>query len=93
MKKLWVKKYLRNRMTGDQTGEILGRIDEDGFFVDLIGTTKDTLAEICGNMDIENPVWFDANKEEFQQRHKTSFRSGNFMDKPDFDRLEIEIIE
>lgn len=93
MKKLWVKMYLRNRLIKNQTVEVRGEIDEDGFFTDLLGTAGDTLAEICNSMDIENPIWFDSNREEFQQRHKTTFRSGNFMEKPEFDRLEIEIIE
>lgn len=92
MKKLWGKIYRNNRLIADHTVEIRGEIDEDGFFVDMLSAVCDALSEICDELDIENPVWFDSNREEFQRRQKTAFAAGNFMDSVPFDYMEIEII-
>lgn len=93
MKKLWGKLYKNNRLIKDETVDLQGVIDDDGFFEDLLGAAADSLHEICSIMDIENPIWFDSNSEEFMRRRKTRFLSGNFVDTPDFDRLDIEVIE
>lgn len=80
-------------MIKDETVQLHVTVDEDGFDQDLQGSAMDSLMEICSTMDIENPIWFDSNTEEFMRRRKTRFLPGNFMDTPGFDRLDIEVIE
>ena len=93
MKRLWGKLNRNNRLINDVAVELRGEIDADGFFDDLIGSTVEALREICDVMDIENPIWLETNTEEFQRRHKTAFFADNYMDTPEFDCLEIEVIE
>lgn len=80
MKKLWGKIYKNNRLIKNYAADINGEITI-------------ALAEICERFDIENPIWFEANFEEFERRQKTIFKPGNFIDEPRFDRMEIEVIE
>lgn len=73
--------------------ELCGKVDEDGFFQDILVSVADSLSEICDIMDLENPIWFESNQEEFIRRNKTAFLAANFMDALEFDRLEIEMID
>lgn len=88
MKKLWGKIYKNNRLIKNYAADINSEIT-----IALAGDVTDALAEICERFDIENPIWFEANYEEFARRQKTIFRPGNFIDEPRFDRMEIEVIE
>ncbi|MGN0243337.1 MAG: hypothetical protein ACI4CT_04655 [Lachnospiraceae bacterium] len=49
--------------------------------------------QICYEFDLGNPIWLDANKEEFIRHAKTRFTKDNFIEIIDFDFLEIHVIE
>ena len=51
------------------------------------------LAEICSELDLENPIWLDANIKDFKRIAKTRFLRDSFIESVDFDSFEIEIIE
>lgn len=44
-------------------------------------------------LDVSVPIWFDANVAEFQRHAKTRFLQDNFMEKVEFDFLELYVIE
>ena len=51
------------------------------------------LEEICYTLDLEKPIWLDANIREFQRHDRTRFSKDSFIEQIDFDYLEIQIIE
>lgn len=86
MFRLWAKEFLDNRMLKDIT------IEND---------TEDTrthkvfqaLDDVCYAFDLGKPVWLDANIREFKRHAKTRFTQDSFIEKIEFDFLEIQIIE
>lgn len=44
-------------------------------------------------LDISTPIWLDKNIKEFGRFSHTRFTSDNFIEQPDFDYLEIRILE
>ncbi len=53
----------------------------------------DALEEACMKLDLGKPIWLDANIAEFKRHSKTRFRQDNFVEKIDFDYLEMEVLE
>lgn len=53
----------------------------------------DALEEACMELDLGRPIWLDANIAEFKRHSKTRFRQDNFVEKIDFDYLEMEVLE
>ncbi|MBR2527754.1 MAG: hypothetical protein IKE58_04715 [Blautia sp.] len=51
------------------------------------------LEEICHRLDLENPIWLDSNIRSFQKHARTRFGPDSFIEKIDFDFLEIRILE
>ena len=51
------------------------------------------LEEICMELDLSVPIWFDSTIEEFRRHSKCRFTQDNFIEHIDFDFLEIQIIE
>ncbi|MBQ0078685.1 MAG: hypothetical protein KBS66_02180 [Eubacterium sp.] len=89
MKRLWAKIYKDNRLIQDMTAHIT-----DGEWeYDVVEESMDAFHEICNELDIEHPMWLEANKEEFKKREKTSFSHNNFIEEPKFDMMEIDVIE
>lgn len=51
------------------------------------------LSEICQEFDLGQPIWLDANINEFKRHDRTRFTSDSFIETIEFDYLEIHVIE
>lgn len=51
------------------------------------------LEEVCREFDLGGPIWLDKTIRDFQRHAKTRFTQDNFVEKIDFDYLEIQVIE
>lgn len=86
MFRLWGKIYKENRLVKDTVFE---------------EESKDTrthkvfrgLERICYEFDLEKPIWLDATVAEFKRHSKARFYPDSFIEHPDFDYLEIQVIE
>lgn len=87
MFRLWAKIWKDNRMLKDMV------VENDS--IDIKRTEKVFYAidQICYNFDLSKPLWLNWNIDEFKKRDKTRFSKDNFIDKIDFDYLEIHVIE
>lgn len=47
----------------------------------------------CYQFDLGEPIWLDANINEFQRHSKVRFRQDNFIESIDFSYMEVQIIE
>ena len=48
---------------------------------------------ICYEFDLSKPIWLDSTVADFKKHDRTRFYQDNFVDKIDFDFLEIHVIE
>ena len=87
MFRLWAKVFKDNRMMKDMV------VCNDGR--DLRRTQKIYMAidEICNAYDLSKPIWLNVTVEDFKKHDKTRFTQDNFIDRVDFDYLEIHVIE
>jgi hypothetical protein len=62
---------------------------------DLRRTQKIFMAidEVCHTYDLSKPIWLNVTIEDFKKHDKTRFTQDNFIDRIDFDYLEIHVIE
>ncbi|MCM1160618.1 MAG: hypothetical protein NC412_05270 [Roseburia sp.] len=51
------------------------------------------LDEICYEFDLGKPIWLDKTIADFKRHSKARFYKDNFIEKVDFDYLEIHVIE
>ena len=51
------------------------------------------LEQMCYELDLENPVWLESNKQEFIRHDRTRFTQDNFIETIEFDFLEFHVIE
>jgi hypothetical protein len=49
--------------------------------------------EVCNTYDLSKPIWLNVTIEDFKRHDKTRFTQDNFIDRIDFDYLEIHVIE
>ena len=86
MFRIWAREFQNNKMLRDMVVPVLGNDTR---------THKvfAALTEICDAFDLGNPIWLDANVEEFRRQSKTRFYSDSFIEQIAFDYLEIWIIE
>jgi len=54
---------------------------------------KKCMTELCYGFDIQRPYWLPKNLKDYNARKKTTFKQDNFIEKIDFDYLEIEVME
>ena len=87
MFRLWAKIFKDNRMLKDTV------ICNDK--IELSRTKKifDAIDEICYEFDLSKPFWLDSTIEDFKKHDKTRFTQDNFIDRIEFDYLEIHVIE
>ncbi len=86
MFRLWAKIFKENKMLRDTVVE---------------NDTEDTrthkvfaaLDEVCLRFDLGKPMWLDSTIREFKRHDKARFTQDNFIEKIEFDYLEIHIIE
>ena len=53
----------------------------------------DALHEVCMQFDLEEPIWLDSNIQDFKRHAKTRFNQDSFIERVNFDYLEIQVIE
>lgn len=86
MFRLWAKIITNNHMVKD-------------LVIEDTGTDTRThkifhaLDDICYQFDLEKPIWLDSSVEEFKKHSKVRFHQDNFIERIDFDFLEIQVIE
>lgn len=87
MFRLWAKVFKNNRMLRDTV------ICNDN--PDMSRTKKifSAIDEICYEFDLSKPMWLDSTIADFKKHDKTRFTQDNFIDRIDFDFLEIHVIE
>ena len=86
MFRMWGKKWKDNRIIQDTVicNETQNTRTQKVF---------QTLEDICCELDLQTPIWLNANIEEFQRISKTRFYQDNFIENIDFEYLEIQLIE
>ena len=80
-----------------------GRIIKDNHLLKDATVTRDDdtrthcimrgLEELCMLWDLEKPIWLDKNIEEFKRHSKTRFYQDSFIERLEFDYLEIRVLE
>ena len=53
----------------------------------------DGLTAVCRAFDLAEPIWLEANIDEFRRLSRTRFHQDSFIEQLDFDYLEIRVIE
>ncbi len=48
---------------------------------------------ICYEFDLSKPIWLDSTIRDFQKHDRARFSQDSFVDRIDFDFLEIQVIE
>lgn len=83
--KIWFKIYRNNRLSKD---------------IVIENTESDTrthkifraLDEACYAFDLPRPIWLDSTVQDFKRHAKARFSQDNFIEKIDFDYLEIQVM-
>jgi len=86
MFRLWAKMWKDNRMLRDMT------VEDDS---DANRTKKvfDAVERVCVSWDLPKPIWLQSNIKDFRLRSKTRFGQDSFIERVEFDWLEIHVIE
>jgi len=50
------------------------------------------IEEICYKLDLERPIWLEKNQREYQEYKRTVLTQDNFIERINFDTLELEVI-
>ena len=87
MFRLWAKIFKDNRMLKDTV------ICNDNIELNRTRKIFDSIDEICYQFDLSKPIWLDSTVADFKKHDKTRFTQDNFIDRIDFDYLEIHVIE
>ncbi len=87
MFRLWAKIFKDNRMLRDTV------ICNDNINLNRTQKIFTAIDEICYQFDLSKPIWLDATIADFKKHDKTRFSQDNFIDRIDFDYLEIHVIE
>lgn len=87
MFRLWAKIFKENRMLRDTV------IQNDDMDMNRTKKVYDAIDKVCYEFDLSKPIWLETNIKDFKSHDKTRFSKDNFIDKIDFDFLEIHVIE
>lgn len=87
MFRIWAKIWKENRMLKDM---VVCNSDAQMTRTHKVFAAID---EICNAFDLSKPLWFDITVAEFKKHDKVRFTQDNFIDKIEFDFLEIHVIE
>lgn len=86
MFRLWAKEIKDNRIQKDMT------VEDDSSDTRTHKVFR-ALEEVCYAFDLEQPIWLDANIQDFKRHAKTRFGQDNFIEGIAMDYLEIQVIE
>ena len=87
MFRIWAKIWKGNRMLRDMV------VCNDNAQMTRTHKIFAALDEICNEFDLSKPIWLDATVADFKKHDRTRFTQDNFIDKIEFDFLEIHGIE
>lgn len=87
MFRLWAKVFKDNRMLKDIV------IENDTAGINRTNKIYSALDSVCYEFDLSKPIWLDSTISNFKNHDKTRFTKDNFIDKIDFDYLEIHVLE
>ncbi|WMJ85501.1 hypothetical protein [Anaerocolumna sp. MB42-C2] len=87
MFRLWAKIFKDNRMLRDMV------VCNDNKNLNRTQKIFAAVDEICYTYDLSKPIWLDSTIADFKKHDKTRFTQDNFIDRIDFDYLEIHVIE
>ena len=87
MFRIWAKIWKGNRMLRDMV------VCNDNVKMTRTHKIFAALDEICNEFDLSKPIWLDATVADFKKHDRTRFTQDNFIDKIEFDFLEIHVIE
>jgi len=86
MFRLWAKIFAENRLIKDT---VICNDEDDTRTHKIIKA----LDNACYEFDLGKPVWLDVNIRDFKRHNKVRFTQDNFIEKIDFDYLEIHVLE
>ena len=87
MFRLWGKEIKDNRLLRDLV------ISDDDPSHTRTQRIFGAVEEISRQFDLAVPIWLDSNINDIKYHKKTRFRADNYIEEPDFDYLEIIILE
>ena len=87
MFRLWAKVWKDNHLLKDHVAE------NCDYSLSRTTMVFQAVEEICQEFDLSQPIWLDANINEFKRHDRTRFRQDSFIESIEFDYLEIHVIE
>lgn len=87
MFRLWAKIWKENHLIKDMV------VENDRTDMTRTGKIFAAMDTICYEFDLSKPIWLDSTVADFKKHDKIRFLQDNFVDRIDFDYLEIHVIE
>ena len=87
MFRLWCKIFHENHLIKDTV------ICNDSPDVSRTKKIFDAIESACSEFDLGKPIWLESNVDSFKRHSKVRFLQDNFIEKIEFDYLEIHVIE
>ncbi len=87
MFRLWAKIWKENHLIKDMV------VENDRTDMTRTGKIFAAMDTICYEFDLSKPIWLESTVADFKKHDKTRFLQDNFVDRIDFDYLEIHVIE
>lgn len=84
--RIWFKVFQNTHMIRDM-------VVEDNTEINRTKKIFDAIDKMCYEFDLGKPIWLDANINEFKRHARVKFRDDNFIETPEFDYLEMQVIE
>lgn len=83
--KIWARIIKNNKTISEFT------IDRDIKTAFEMEDWNDPIGELCKSLNLSRPIILKKHINELETFNHTSFRAGDFIEKIEFDRLEIEL--
>ena len=87
MFRLWAKIWKENHLLRDIV------IENDDNTLNRTRKVFAAIDSVCYEFDLSKPIWLDSTIREFKEHDKARFSQDNFVDRIEFDFLEIQVIE
>ena len=87
MFRMWGKLWKDNHLLKDHVAE------NCDYSLSRTTMVFQAVEEICQEFDLSQPIWLDANINEFKRHDQTRFRQDSFIESIEFDYMEIHVIE
>ena len=84
MIKMWAKIMIKDKIISQYVYESIDNFSNETFYLHI--------AEICHKLDIPTPIVLDMHIKHFVHYNSTTFKSRDFVENINFDKLNIENI-